>query len=222
MADIQMSEEQIQQVADAQARFTELKSPGPQLDQPGLDLLFNEGRSQNGWQDKPVGEDILRELYKLMRMGATSMNCCPARFVFVHSAEGKEKIKPALLPNNVDKVMSAPVVAVIGYDPQFYSKMGQLFPHMDVAPMFAGNDALAEITAFRNGTLQGAYLMLAARALGLDCGPMSGFDNGGIDEAFFAGTAIKSNFLCCLGYGNPQKIFQRLPRLSFEEACELV
>lgn len=222
MADIQMSEQQMQEVADAQARFAEFKSREPLLDQAGLDLLFNEGRSQNGWQDKPVGEDILRELYDLARMGATSMNCCPARFVFVHSAEGKEKIKPALLPNNVDKVMSAPMVAVIGYDPQFYSKMGQLFPHRDVAPLFAGNDALAEITAFRNGTLQGAYLMLAARALGLDCGPMSGFDNGAIDEAFFADTAIKSNFLCSLGYGRPEKVFQRLPRLSFEEACELI
>lgn len=221
MADIQMTEEQMAAVAAAQARFAEFKSAGPTLNTGGLDLLFQEARSQNGWQDKAVSDETLQDIYSQMRMGATSMNCCPARIVFVRTAEGKEKIKPTLLPNNIDKVMSAPVVAIIGYDTQFYSKMGQLFPRMDVVPMFAGNDELAQITAFRNGTLQGAYLMFAARALGLDCGPMSGFDNAAIDEAFFPVTSVKSNFLCCLGYGNAGKIFQRLPRLEFEEACEL-
>ena len=222
MTDIQMSEEQMKQVAAAQAWFADFKAKDPQLDAAGLDLLFHEPRSQNGWQDKPVSDDIVREIYKLTRMGATSMNCCPARFVFIRTEAGKEKLKPALAPTNVEKVMTAPVVAIIAYDTQFFSQMGQLFPHMDVAPMFSGNPGLAESTAFRNGTLQGAYLMFAARSLGLDCGPMSGFDNGVVDEAFFAGTGIKSNFLCGIGYGNSQKIFQRLPRLDFEQCCELI
>ena len=236
MPDIQMTEEQMRQVAEAQKRFAEFKATQPRLQQAGLDLLFHEARSHNGWQDKPVSDETLREVYDLTRMGATSLNSCPARIVFVRTAEGKQKIKPTLIPTNIDKAMSAPVVAILGYDVQFFSKMGQLFPHKDVAPMFAGNAVLAETTAFRNGTLQGAYLMFAAfrngtlqgaylmfaaRALGLDCGPMSGFDNNAIDEAFFSGTTIKSNFLCCLGHGNPEKIFQRLPRLAFEEACEL-
>ena len=221
MPDVQMTEEQMRQVAEAQKRFAEFKATQPRLQQAGLDLLFHEARSHNGWQDKPVSDETLREVYDLTRMGATSLNSCPARIVFVRTAEGKQKIKPTLLPTNIDKAMSAPVVAILGYDVQFFSKMGQLFPHKDVAPMFAGNAVLAETTAFRNGTLQGAYLMFAARALGLDCGPMSGFDNNAIDEAFFSGTTIKSNFLCCLGHGNPEKIFQRLPRLAFEEACKL-
>ncbi len=222
MADIEMSKEQMQQMAAAQARFARLKAEDPQLDATGLDLLFQEARSQNGWQDRPVDKDTLQKLYNLTRMGPTSMNCCPGRFIFVCSEEGKEKIQPMLLPNNIEKVMTAPVVVIIGYDTQFFSKMETLFPHMNVAPLFAGNEPLAETTAFRNGTLQGAYLMFAARSLGLDCGPLSGFDNAAIDAAFFAGTSVKSNFLCGLGYGNHQKVFQRLPRLEFDEVCELV
>ncbi len=186
-----------------------------------LDQLFRAARSQNKWQDKPVSETLLRAVYDLLRMGPTSANCSPARFVFVTSDAGRERLKPLLLPNNVAKVMTAPVTVIIGHDMKFYDKLPQLFPHTDARSWFAGNDKLSETTAFRNGTLQGAYLMLAARSLGLDCGPMSGFDNAGVDGAFFAGTNVKSNFICGLGYGDPSGVFARSPRMSFEEACQI-
>ena len=223
MADIEMSEEQKQQVARAQAAFAEFKSGDPQADAASLELMFHSARSMNGWQDRPVSDELLRRVYDIAKMGATSMNGSPARFVFVRSPEGKEKIKPTLMPNNVDKVMTAPLVAIIGHDEKFYERMDLLFPHAvdEAKELFGGLPELAQITAFRNGTLQGAYLMIAARACGLDCGPMSGFDNTAIDEVFFAGTTIKSNFLCGLGYGDAEKIFQRLPRLPFQEACRL-
>ena len=155
-------------------------------------------------------------------MGPTSTNCCPARFIFIKSDEQKQLIKEALLPNNVDKCMTAPVIAIIGYDLDFSDHMGKLFPHMDVAPMYKGNPDMNLSTAFRNSSLQGAYMMMVARAIGLDCGPMSGFNNDLVDEIFFKDTNVKSNFLCCLGYGDPSKIFMRLPRFEFDEVCKII
>ena len=155
-------------------------------------------------------------------MGPTSTNCCPARFKFIKSEDQKLKLKESLLPNNIDKVMSAPVIAIIGFDLDFSNNMGKLFPHMDVAPMYKNNEIMNHSTSFRNSSLQGAYFMMVSRALGLDCGPMSGFNNAIVDEVFFSGTNIKSNFLCCIGYGDPSKIFMRLPRLDFNEVCEII
>ena len=187
-----------------------------------MNLVFGEARSMNGWQDKDVSDAMIRSLYDLTKMGPTSTNCSPARFVFVKSEAEKAKFEPALLPNNIPKVMTAPVVAIIGYDLDFSDHMTKLFPHMDVAPMYKGNDEMNVSTAFRNSSLQGAYLMMVARAMGLDCGPMSGFNNQLVDETFFADTNIKSNFLCCIGYGDSTKIFQRLPRLDFDEVCKII
>lgn len=191
------------------------------LDDSALDTLFRTARTQNAWQDRPVSDETLEELYELLKMGPTSANCSPARFVFVRTAEGKEKLKPALSSGNLAKTMSAPVCVIVATDSEFYEKLGLLFPHANAKPWFTSSPAVAEATAFRNGTLQGAYLILAARALGLDCGPMSGFDPAKLDEAFFAGTTWKSNFLCNLGYGDPAGLFPRSPRLSFAEACAL-
>ncbi|MEC4592751.1 malonic semialdehyde reductase [Nitrospirillum amazonense] len=192
------------------------------LTEAGKDLLFRTARTQNGWIDKPVPEALLRELYDLFKFGPTSANCSPARIVFVTSAEGKERLKPALSGNNTEKTMKAPVTAIIGHDLAFYDQLPQLFPHADARSWFTSSEELARTTAFRNGTLQGAYLMLAARSLGLDCGPMSGFDNAKVDAEFFPDSTVKSNFLCNLGYGDPAKVFPRLPRLEFEEACSIV
>jgi 3-hydroxypropanoate dehydrogenase len=189
-----------------------------------LDKVFRTARSQNGWLAEPVSDDKLREIYELMKWGPTSVNCSPARIVFVRTAEAKAKLKEALAPGNIDKSMNAPVVAIVGYDTRFYEKLPSLFPHNPaVKAWFEGAEkaGFAETTAFRNGTLQGGYLIAAARAVGLDCGPMSGFDNAKVDAAFFAGTSIKSNFICGLGHGDPAKIFPRSPRLSFDEACRL-
>lgn len=217
-----MNEKQANLVVEAQARFAELKSANPALDKAGLDLLFCEGRSQNGWQERPVEDEQLHKIYDLTKVGATSLNCCPARFTFVRTEAGRERIKPSLWPMNVDKIMTAPVVVIIGYDVEFPEKLAMLFPHKpEVASMFTDNADLTATTAFRNGTLQAAYFMLAARSLGLDCGPISGFDNHAIDAEFFADSSIKSNFMCGLGYGDPNKFFQRLPRLTFKEACSL-
>lgn len=190
-------------------------------DQHALDLLFLNARTHNGWQDRPVDDAVLRRVWDLARMGPTSANCSPARIVFAVSAEAKEKLRPALLVGNVDKTMAAPATAIIGYDMAFFERLPELFPHTDARAWFVGNDRLIEMTAFRNGTLQAGYMILAARALGLDCGPMSGFDNGKVDEAFFAGTTIRSNFLCNLGYGDPSKLHPRNPRLDFDDACRI-
>jgi 3-hydroxypropanoate dehydrogenase len=189
------------------------------LDPGALDQLFMAARTHASWLARPVGDELLQQLYELMRMAPTSANCSPARIVFVRTPEAKARLRPTLSPGNVDKTMSAPVTAVIGYDMAFYEKMPQLFPHRDVRPMFVADAALAQATAFRNGSLQGAYLMLAARALGLDCGPMSGFDHDLVDREFFPESQVKTNFLCNLGYGDHGALFPRLPRLSFEEAC---
>jgi 3-hydroxypropanoate dehydrogenase len=187
-----------------------------------LDQLFRSARSQNKWQNRPVSATLLHALYDLLRMAPTSANCSPARFVFVTTEAGRARLKPHLAPGNVNKVMTAPVTVIVGTDYKFYEKLPQLFPHTDAKSWFVGNDKLIETTAFRNGTLQGAYLIMAARAVGLDCGPMSGFNNDGVDQEFFAGTSVKSNFICGLGYGDPSGVFPRSPRLSFDEACQVV
>ena len=189
------------------------------LDDQGLDLLFRQGRSHNGWLPKDVGEPLLRQLWELVRHAPTAVIGMPARLVFVTSAQGKKRLEPCLSPGNVEKVMAAPVTAIIGYDVAFWEQLPMLFPHADVRAMFSEDPQIAELTAFRNSSLQGAWLMLAARALGLDCGPMSGFDGERLDQTFFAGTQVRANFLCNLGYGDPARLYPRLPRLSFEQAC---
>lgn len=193
------------------------------LDAAGLDQIFRTARSYNGWQDADISDVTLDAIYQTAAFGPTSANCSPARFVFLKSDAAKARIKSLLIPDNVDKVMGASVVAIIGYDLEFYEKIPQLFPHNPGArDWFAGNDALIADTAMRNGTLQGAYLMIAARALGYDCGPMSGFDRAGVDKEFFPGTSVQSNFICSLGVGDPASIFDRSPRLVFDEACEIL
>ena len=192
------------------------------LNDKALNQLFREARTHNGWQPKEVPDDLLRKLYDLAKMGPTSANCSPARLVFVKSSEAKARLKPSLSPNNVEKTMAAPVTVIVAYDLEFYEKLPRLFPHTDARSWFAGNPKLIEATAFRNGTLQGGYVILAARALGLDCGPMSGFDNAKVDAEFFPDGKMKSNFLINLGYGDPSKVRPRGPRLEFEEACKVL
>jgi 3-hydroxypropanoate dehydrogenase len=190
------------------------------IDSAGLDLLFKEARTHNKWHDKSISDETLHALYDILKCGPTSANSSPARFVFVRTKEGKEKLAPALSSGNTEKTMAAPVTVIVAYDPRFYEKLPKLFPHnADAVSWFTSNDALAATTAFRNGTLQGAYLMIAARSMGLDIGAMSGFDNDKVDAAFFADSGWRSNFLCNLGYGDPAGLFNRSPRLSFDEAC---
>jgi 3-hydroxypropanoate dehydrogenase len=192
------------------------------INDAALDQLFRTARTHNGWLPQAVTDDELRALYELMKMGPTSANCSPARIVFLRTRAAKERLRPALSPGNLDKTMAAPVTAIVAHDLEFYEKLPQLFPHADARSWFAGKPEVIQTTAFRNGTLQGAYLMLAARAIGLDCGPMSGFDSARVDAEFFAGTAVRSNFLCNLGHGDPDRLFARSPRLTFEEACSLL
>jgi 3-hydroxypropanoate dehydrogenase len=191
------------------------------LPDSALDQIFRTARTHNVWLDRPVTDEQLRQIYDLMKWGPTSANCSPAWIVFVKSKAAKEKLRPALSPGNLDKTMAAPVTAIIAYDVEFYEKLPRLFPHADARSWFVGKPDLIETTAFRNGSLQGAYLIIAARSLGLDCGPMSGFNNALVDAAFFPGGKIKSNFLCSLGYGDPSKLFPRSPRLAFDEACKI-
>ena len=191
------------------------------LDHAALDVLFNTARTQNKWTDKPVSDADLQAIYDLLKMGPTSANSSPARFVFVRTPEGKEKLKPALSAGNLEKTMTAPVTVIVAHDPKFYEQLPKLFPAADARSWFSGNEALANETAFRNGTLQGAYLMIAARALGVDVGAMSGFDKAKVDETFFADLGWKSNFLINLGHGDPAGVFARSPRLGFDEACIL-
>ncbi|MBS3960146.1 MAG: malonic semialdehyde reductase [Xanthomonadaceae bacterium] len=191
------------------------------LDATALDQLFRSARTHNAWQKKDVPDALLHQLYDLLKWGPTSANCSPARFVFVKSPEAKARLKEALTPGNVEKTMAAPVTVIVGQDLAFPDTLPQLFPHADARSWFVGDDALIESTAFRNATLQGAYLILAARALGLDTGPMSGFDAAKLDEAFFAGTRVRSNFLVNLGYGDPAGLFPRSPRLAFDEAARI-
>ena len=202
-----------------------------------LDVLFREARTYSHWVDKPVGEDTLREMYALLKFAPTSANSNPARFVFVRSKQAKERLRPALAPGNIDKTMTAPVTVIVAYDLLFFNKLAKLWPHSPkMRDLFAGNPQLVETTARRNSSLQGAYLILAARAVGLDCGPMSGFDNAKVDEEFFgAGKEcegcdqeffpeghVRSNFLINLGYGDKSRLHPRAPRLEFQEACSIL
>jgi len=200
-----------------------------------LDVLFREARSYNTWLPKPVAEETLRQIYDVLKWGHTSANSSPARFIFLRSAKSKERLRPALSPGNVEKTITAPVTVIVAYDLKFYEKLPRLFPHNPgMRDIFAKNPQLIENTAKRNSSLQGGYLILAARALGLDCGPMSGFDNAKVDEEFFAAGKcedceqeffpeghVKSNFLCSLGYGDRSQLFPRSPRLEFTEACSV-
>lgn len=192
------------------------------LPDSALDALFRQARTHNAWTAKPVSDVLLRALYDLFRMAPTSANCSPARVVFVRSAEGKERLKPALSAGNLAKTLAAPVTAIIGYDLDFAEKLPRLFPHDPNARNWFAKPEMAQTTAFRNSSLQGAYLILAARSLGLDCGPMSGFDNAAVDAAFFPEGRIKSNFLCNIGYGDPSGVHPRGPRLDFDEACQIL
>lgn len=191
------------------------------LDDSALDVLFRSARTHNKWTDQPVSDDELRALYDLLKMAPTSANSEPGRFVFLRTPEAKEKLRPALSPGNVEKTMSAPVTVIVAHDPNFYDKLPKLFPHTDARAWFSGNYDLAQETALRNGTLQGAYLILAARAVGLDTGAMSGFDKAKVDAAFLAERGWKSNFLVNLGHGDAAGLFERSPRLDFDEACVL-
>ena len=193
------------------------------LSNEDLDIIFRSARTHTFWLEKPVEDSLLKQVYDLAKMGPTSANMCPMRIVFVKTREAKERLKPALDQGNVDKTMKAPVTAIIGMDIHFYEQMPKLFPHADAKAWFKDlPDNILEYIALRNGSLQGAYFILAARSLGLDCGPMSGFNNAKVDAEFFAGTTIKSNFLCNLGHGDASKLHPRSPRLTFEEACKVV
>ena len=192
------------------------------LDNKALDLLFREARSQNAYVNASLTDDMLKELYDLWKYGPTSANCSPARVIFVRSEEGKAKLLPHLMGGNQEKTKSAAVCAIIGHDVKFYDRIPELFPHLPEArEWFSNDDNFAAETALRNSSLQGAYLMIAARAMGLDVGPMSGFDPKGVEETFFPNSTIKVNFLCNLGRGNPSAVFERSPRLSFEDACTI-
>jgi 3-hydroxypropanoate dehydrogenase len=196
------------------------------LSDAALDTLFRDARTPKAWQQKPVSDALLQAVWELAKLPPTSANCSPMRVLFVRSAEAKARLVPLLLESNRARTLAAPVTAIIGYDLEFVDKLPRLFPHKDARAWFAGQPELIRATAFRNGTLQGAYLIMAARALGLDCGPMSGFDHDGVDAAFFPagvfGGKIKSNFLCNLGYGDPADVRPRHPRLAFAEACAIV
>jgi 3-hydroxypropanoate dehydrogenase len=193
------------------------------IDAAGLDLLFREARTHNKWHEELVSDETIHELYDLLKQGPTSANCSPARFLFLRTKEAKDRLAPALSSGNLAKTMAAPVTVIVAYDPKFFERLPFLFPHNpDAMSWFTSNDSLAATTAFRNGTLQGAYLMLAARALGLDIGGMSGFDNAKVDAEFLADRGWRSNFLINLGKGDPSGVFNRSPRLPFEEACVLL
>jgi 3-hydroxypropanoate dehydrogenase len=198
------------------------------LSSEALDVIFRQARTHNVWLDRPVSDDLLRQLYDLMKYGPTSANSCPARILFLRTPEAKQRLLPTLSPINVDKTMQAPVTAIMAHDLKFYEQLPKLFPHNpDARGWFANSRPLAETTAFRNGSMQGGYFILAARSLGLDCGPMSGFDNAKVDAEFFSEPdgsflEVKSNFLCNLGYGDGSKLFPRSPRLDFAEACKLL
>jgi len=207
----------------AQETFRRLKEEVSRADPATLRLILTDARTQNVWQQRDVADDLLKEIYQIMKMGPTSANCCPARIVFLKSQAGRERLRPALKPNNIDKTMSAPVTAIIAHDTAFWKHAETMFPQNPGAQLtFKDNPTGSGIAAFRNGSLQGAYFLIAARAVGLDCGPMSGFDNALVDDEFFPDTTLKSNFLCNLGYGDPSKTFKRLPRFNFDEVCEIL
>ena len=204
----------------AQQDHRDLRTRIDRLSDDAIDLILRDARSHYAWTDKPIPDGLLEEIYEITINGATSMNTLPARFVFVKSPEGKERLAKSLKPANVGKMMGAPVTAIIAHDMEFWHELPFLFPHEDRRHLFDGNDAYAADTAYRNGTLQGAYFMIAVRALGLDVGAMSGFSNAIVDEEFFAGTTLKSNFLCNIGYADETALFQKLPRFPFERVCQ--
>jgi 3-hydroxypropanoate dehydrogenase len=193
------------------------------LDSTTLDQLFRNARTQNGWLDRPVSDDQILELYSLLSYGPTSMNTCPGRFIFLRTQQAKERLLPALAPGNVEKTRTAPLTVIVAHDRRFHDRLPTLFPHRpDARAIFEGNAELIESTAFRNGSLQGAYLIVAARAIGLDCGPMSGFDARRVNETFFPDGNVTVNFICNIGYGDHSKVLDRLPRPSFEDACSVI
>jgi nitroreductase len=186
------------------------------------DELFASARTHSGWQDKPVSDEQLRQIYEMMKWGPTSANCSPARIVFVKSSEAREALATCMAAGNVDKIRTAPVTAIIGMEMVFYENLPKLLRHTDAKSWFLGNQALIEATAFRNSSLQGGYFIIAARSIGLDCGPMSGFDADKLNEIFFKDTTVKVNFVCSLGYGDPARLHPRSPRLTFDEACKVI
>ncbi|MEO0344843.1 MAG: malonic semialdehyde reductase [Pseudomonadota bacterium] len=193
------------------------------ISEAARNTILGEARTHSTWHDKPVPESLLREIYDLTKMGPTSANCCPARFVFVTSEAGKARLKPHLIEGNVEKTMTAPVTAIIAYDSEFYERVPELHPHNPGArDWFTGSEQSIYDNAMRNGTLQGAYFMIAARAIGLDCGPMSGFDPAGVNGEFFPDGQFRVNFLCNLGYGDASSLHPRLPRLAFDDACQMI
>ncbi|AZV79325.1 malonic semialdehyde reductase [Parasedimentitalea marina] len=203
----------------AQETVRALRAQKPVLDDASIDLILRNARSHYAWSDRAVSRDLLDVIYDITANGPTSMNCCPSRFVFVTSQAGKERLAKSLKEKNIEKMMAAPVTAIIAYDLEFWRDLPFLFPHEDRRPHFEGKPAHSEVTAFRNGTLQGAYFMVAARAVGLDVGALSGFSNEAVDQEFFAGTTLRSNFLCNLGYANENALFQKLPRFAFDQVC---
>ena len=205
--------------ADAQAMYRDLRARKPMLDDDSIDVILRNSRSHYAWKDTPVPKATLETLYEITAAGPTSMNCCPSRYIFVTSDEGKQRLAKSLKDKNVNKMMDAPVTAIIAYDLDFWEHLPFLFPHEDRRPFFKGKTEYIESTAFRNSTLQGGYFMIAARALGLDVGAMSGFSNEIVDTEFFSGTSLRSNFLCNLGYADETALFQKLPRFPFDEVC---
>jgi len=206
----------------AQEDYRALRQRKPALDDDAINVILSGARSHYAWTKKPVPQDLLHKLYDITAQGPTSMNSCPARFVFVTSQEGKERLAKSLKEKNVEKMMSAPVTAIIANDLEFWTELPYLFPHEDRRPLFKGKTEHIETTAFRNATLQGAYFMIAARALGLDVGAMSGFSNKVVDDEFFDGTSLRSNFLCNIGYADESALFGKLPRFAFEQVCSFV
>lgn len=207
-------------MSPAELAFAPATAP---LDSRTREQLLTHARSQNAWLPRPVSDELLREVYELAKWGPTSMNCSPMRVRFVRSTQARARLLSAVLPGNAEKVRTAPVVAIIAHDTAFYEQLPKLFPHRpNAGDLFRDRPQLAEETCFRNSSLQGGYFILAARMLGLDCGPLSGFDAGAINSLFFEGTSLRVNFLCCLGYGDPSGLFSRSPRLEFDEACTIV
>ena len=218
MNDITLEEKK----AKAQQDIRDLRSKINSLDEDSIDLIIGKARTHYAWQQRDVPDDIIKKLYEIVVKGSTHFNSQPGRFVFVKSLDAKKRLEKGLKPANVKKAMTAPVTAIIAYDTKFWEKLPELFPLDDKTAMFRGKEAFAEKIAFRNSTLQGAYLMLTARAMGLDAGPMSGFEPDIIDEEFFPGSNFKCNFLCNIGYGDESAIFHKLPRLSFDETCDII
>lgn len=222
MSDIESNVEPDRARFEAQEEVRALRREIKALDKRAIDLILTEARSHYAWKDTPVTDDQIQRLYAIVKMAATSMNSCPARFTFVRSKEGKGRLAKAMKPKNVPKMMGAPLTVIVAYDTDFWKKLPKLFPHEDRRPLFENNAAYAEDTAYRNSTLQGGCMMIAARAIGLDVGAMSGFSNEIVDQEFFAGTTLKSNFLCNIGYADESALFPRLPRFEFDEVCDVI